>query len=88
MSDHGDEFRAMCEASRAKRAANRESTAELLRRLKINFRIHNGGAHIVVTHGQKQVDIWPGTGKWIARNQSKTTGRGVFNMLKFLGVRS
>lgn len=71
------------EASQEKRAKNRENSADLLTKKEIPFIEHNGGAHLVVNHKGKFIDFWPGTGKYIVRG-SKTKGRGIFNMLKYL----
>jgi hypothetical protein len=86
----GDSAETMCmyyeyqrEENKKKRENNRmQSTAILLNR-KIDFTIHNNGAHLVVTHKNHTVDFWPGTGKFIFRDNNYT-GRGVFNLIKKL----
>jgi hypothetical protein len=77
VGDMGDTFNAMREAGKERRASNRETTPDLLRRHGIPFDTKNGGAHLIVYHGGKIADLWPGTGKY---------RRGVFNMLRDLGV--
>lgn len=84
MSDMGDDFRALREHSQEKRAGNRESSAEILKRAGVDFTVHNRGAHLIVRHGGIRVDFWPGTGKWSSRGGRND--RGVFKLLKFLGV--
>lgn len=75
--------------SQSRRARNRLSSAQILRDHHVSFTEHNRGAHLVVTHTvnskQATVDFWPGTGKWMIRN-STIGGRGVYVMLKMLGV--
>ena len=71
--------------SQARRADNRESSAEILADRGIQFERKNMGAHLIVTHGGKVVDFWPGTGKFIPRGFGRP-GRGVFNLLKLIGV--
>lgn len=71
--------------SQKRRASNRESSADLLSQADIQFDSKNGGAHLIVSHGGKVIDFWPGTGKFIPRGFGKE-GRGVFNLMKVLGV--
>lgn len=82
--DTGEVYRAMRQRSAEKRAGNREHSAEVLRRAGIAFTTHNNGAHLIVKHGGIRVDFWPGTGKW--SSQGGRVDRGVFRLLKFLGV--
>jgi hypothetical protein len=85
MGDMGDTFNAMRESGKERRASNRETTPELLRRHGIPFDTKNDGAHLIVYHGGKIADLWPGTGKYQVRGTGKYR-RGVFNMLRDLGV--
>jgi hypothetical protein len=85
--DMGDDFKAMREMQQEKRARNRESSTTILRDCGVVFSSYNNGVHLVVTHNQVQVDFWPSTGKWIVRDARKTEGRGVYNLIKQLGVR-
>lgn len=80
-----EEFEAHKEASKARRADNREQSANLLTDHGVQFESKNLGAHLVVTHGERVVDFWPGTGKWIERRKTKHH-RGVFKLLTRLGV--
>lgn len=86
MSDIGEAFEGMAEASAVKRSKNRESSAELLRKRGIKFEEKNGGVHLIVEGRYGPIDFWPGTGKFIARGPQVIgrvkTGRGVFNLIK------
>ncbi len=81
MSETGDLFKLIGEASKAKRAANRTQSTRLLTDKGIRFNSSNAGAHLIVTHNDTVVDFWPGTGKWIIRGSGEYC-RGVFNLLK------
>jgi hypothetical protein len=81
MGDIGDDFRELREASKARRAANRELSTEMLKTAGVRFQVSNGGAHLIV---DGVVDFWPGTGRFIHRT-TKASGRGVRNMLKTIG---
>lgn len=72
------------EESKERRAKHREKSAALLQERGIEFETKNGGAHLIVRHGDKVTDFWPGTGKWIVRQGKK--GRGVFPLLKEIGA--
>ena len=69
--------------SAERRAGNRDSSAALLAERGIAFESKNSGVHLIVTHGEKVADFWPGTGKFIVRGGRD--GRGVFNLLKAIG---
>lgn len=71
------------ERSMEKREKNRKSSATILRESNIKFEEKNNGAHLVVTHKDKVVDFWPGTGLWHVR-KSNVKRRGVFPMIRFL----
>lgn len=90
MGDEGDYWRdvkpAMVEASKRRRANNREHGAAALERAGIAFTEHNGGAHLVVQPDGRTVDYWPGTGKWIARGRPQQVGRGIHTLLVFLNT--
>lgn len=85
MSEIGDCFAGMKEASRVKRASNRETSAEILRKAGVSFVSYNDGAHLVITHRGANHNFWPGTGLW--RTVSGIKGRGVGHLLKHLGVK-
>lgn len=83
MSDLGETFAALREDSRAKRANNRVSSAELLRKAGVDFESRNAGAHLIVSSARVVVDFWPGTGLWIERGRARR-GRGVRKLIKFV----
>ena len=77
----------MRRAGQERRAANRQSSASLLESKGVGFESKNSGAHLIVRCGAKVADFWPGTGKYAVRNPAGVTyKRGVFNLLKDLGV--
>jgi hypothetical protein len=75
------------EQSIRKRHHNRESSPQVLERHGVGYESRNGGIHLIVNCGGMVVDFWPGTGKWIARNAAKSSGRGVFKLIEWLGVK-
>lgn len=73
------------EESAARRASNRERSAAILTERGIPFVTNNGGVHLQV--GKPVIaDFWPGTGYFRFR-LSGVKGRGVFNLLRSMGVR-
>ncbi len=85
MSDIGDDFAALKEAGKKKKADNQESSTRILIDKSIPFTSHNWGNHLVVYGNEIIFDFWPSTGKFISRNK-KTKGRGVFSMIKKLNL--
>ena len=77
----GDTFAGMRKASQAKRASNRDSSAQRLLDAKVPFVRKNGGAHLMLCDGK--VHLWPGTGKWRDDRNGKN-GRGVRSLLAHL----
>jgi hypothetical protein len=82
------DYRSMAEESKTRRQSNRANSAKILRDKCISFQSRNMGAHLIVEYGGETVDFWPGTGKWIRRRYPAwpQNGRGIFEMLKALGV--
>lgn len=76
----------MKEESAKRRASNQQRSCAMLRYLGIDFEVKNGGVHLIVKHNGKTIDFWPSTGKYIPREPKPKHGRGVFNMLKMLGI--
>lgn len=72
--------------SSERRAANRDSSAQVLSDHGVSFESKNMGAHLIVSCDGKVADFWPGTGKYIPRGFGRQ-GRGVFNLLKLLGIK-
>jgi hypothetical protein len=82
MSDTAELFVGWREASRAKRAANRDKSAQMLTDAGIKFAAKNGGAHMIVSASDGGlIDFWPGTGKWVVR-ATKLEQRGVMGLIK------
>ena len=82
MSEETECYAVLKEASKTKRASNRDQSAEYLRNKDIPFTEHNGGAHLVVEGKSGYIDFWPGTGRWNSRCGKK--GFGVRNLVTFI----
>jgi len=82
MGDTGDDFRAMSEHSKNKRANNREQSAQYLTKHDILFESKNNGAHLIVEGRDCYIDFWPGTGKWKTRKGK--SGFGVRNLVRHI----
>lgn len=54
-------------ASQVKRGHNRASSAKILTEKGIPFESKSQGVHLIVDGGDRVIDFWPGTGKWIPR---------------------
>lgn len=80
MSEIGETYEALRKIRQAKRADNRQQSADLLTNENIPFVAKNGGAHLIVEGRNCYIDFWPGTGKWITRNGER--GFGVRNLIK------
>ena len=84
------------ERSKARRASNRVSSAELLKASGVDYETRNGGVHLMIQREGWRIDFWPGTGLWRAECRSKNlagkslvskaSGRGVFALLSWMGV--
>ena len=86
MSEAAEIFPDLNALSKQRRATNRERSCAMLRYLGVQFEAKNDGAHLIVRHEGQTVDFWPGTGKFIPRKPGSRHGRGVFNLLKYLGI--
>jgi hypothetical protein len=64
---------------------NKNRSTEILKGNGVLFSTHNNGLHLIVKSGVYKVDFWPSTGKFKVRGQNKYR-RGVFNLLKVIGV--
>ena len=84
MSELGETFSLMRDASRDKRASNRTASAQMLVSNSIEFESKNFGAHLILEINPK-IDFWPGTGLWISRCGKK--GRGIRKLIKFVNRR-
>lgn len=75
--DMGDTFNAMKEASKERRANNRDRSTEILVLAGVPFVSKNNGAHLIV---DGRFDFWPGTGLWKERD-ARRKGRGIRSLL-------
>lgn len=83
-----ESYAAQKEISREKRAGNREQSTQFLDERGIEYTECNHGAHLIVKgkikHGT--IDFWPGTGRFIGRDDKRCDGRGVRNLIKYCDV--
>lgn len=84
--DMAELWRAKRQDSQARRAYNREASAQLLRDFRVPFESHASGAHLIIKQADAVYDFWPGTGLWQRRNPRKV-GRGVKSLLHQLKVK-
>lgn len=87
MSELGELFGAMREASKDKREQNTDKSTQLLVDRGVNFDSNNYGRHLVIRDSGLIIDFWPSTGKWTVRESGKYR-RGVFNLLKLIKSRA
>jgi hypothetical protein len=80
MTDEGEFWRDVKAASQAKRASNRQSSADMLKAAGVAFVEANAGAHLIVQTQAGLIDFWPGTGLWIWRGRKERHG-GVRKLL-------
>lgn len=85
MSDIDDSWRR--EESKERRAHNRENGLAALKERSIHVEQKNNGFHLIVKHGDKVVDYWPGTGLWMDRAVQSMRRRGIRSLLTHLGVK-
>ena len=86
MSEMGEMFASMKEASQVKRANNRSSSLQILIDNGIAFESHNSGAHLIINRNGRIWDFWPGTGKWVERGINRYR-RGVYRLLQAIPSR-
>ena len=85
MGDMGDDFRALKQHNKAKRAKNTKSSTEVLAENRIEFESKNFGAHLIVSSHKGLIDFWPSTGKFKLRSADKYQ-YGIKNLLQVCGV--
>lgn len=86
MSD-AEMWRELHRQSQHRRAENKVSSTEILAaHPEIQVVKKMDGVHLIVSHGGKTIDFWPTTGKWIDRGERGVHHRGVFPLLKRLGI--
>jgi hypothetical protein len=80
-------YRELRNLSSGKRSHNRRASRQLLQKHQVSFTTHNDGVHLIVKHNNRELDFWPGTGKWVSRKDRTVKGRGVHTLLQYCGVR-
>lgn len=85
MSEITETYKAYREFNQQRRRNNKEKSTHILQVNEVQFESKNGGSHLIVNCGDQLIDYWPGTGLWIPRNSGERH-RGVFNLLKYLGI--
>lgn len=86
MGDMGDDFRALRKYRKEKRQSNLLNSTEILKSHNINFEEKNGGVHLIIRHNNKTLDFFPSTGLWWDRDNRYRQQRGVFPLLRYIGV--
>ena len=84
MGDMGEGWDEYKKERQAKKLSNKENSIRLLIEKNIYFESRNNEIHLIVKHNGFVVDFWASTGKFIFRN-AQIKGRGVFNLIKYLG---
>lgn len=84
MSEILEEFAIRKQISKGKKAENLKYSTNKLKELGVNFESKNDGLHLIINHGNKVVNFYPSTGKYIC-NKHNINNRGLKNLIKFLG---
>lgn len=92
------DWKAIREASQAKRARNAKDSTAILEARGVAFERKNGGVHLIIRHEGRVFDFWPSTGTWRMRSadtkpglglnrypHNANGGRGIFPLLKAMG---
>jgi hypothetical protein len=82
MSELGDIFKAHREEAKLRKTKNAESSTALLNEKKVQYEVLSE-SHLRVGDW----DFWPSTGLFI-HVKTKKRGRGVYNLLKKIGVKT
>lgn len=83
MGDMIDLYGDLRKHKQEERAKRRAADLLLLAEEGINLAsINNDGAHIIVNHGGRVIDYWPGTSLWIDRKTQKRR-RGVRQLINY-----
>lgn len=83
MGDMIDLYGDLRKQKQEERAKRRAADLMLLAEEGINLAsINNDGAHIIVNHGGRVIDYWPGTGLWIDRKTQKRR-RGARQLINY-----
>lgn len=82
MGEAADSMGAMKAVQQYQRSQNREAAPAKLNAAGIDFQSSNGGAHIIIKHGDAVIDFWPGTDKWKFRGDFKNR-HGIQSLIEF-----
>ncbi|HZN48393.1 MAG TPA: hypothetical protein VFB71_12270 [Ramlibacter sp.] len=85
MGEQSEYFDAAKAEHRERAAARRLEAPAKLTALHLEYVSRNNGAHLIVKHGRRWIDYWPGTCRWCER-RSKNRGWGLRSLLVSLGV--
>ena len=85
MSELSETFSEWREFKKNKKAMNKELSTKLLSDMDVKYESKNHGNHLIVHAPEGLIDFWPSTGLWTDRN-NRIQRRGVFRMLKFMGI--
>lgn len=67
------------------RKKTKEANWELIERSGLKFTEHNNGSHIMLHVGERIIDVWPSTNKWMDKTQHKwRVNRGVPELIDHL----
>ena len=87
MGDIGEVFKDYKEIGKSKKRNNLYRSTLILDNSNVIYKSKNGGAHLIIPFEDTFIDFWPSTGKYINRSGGRP-GRGIFNLLKVLGIES
>ncbi len=78
--DDAEMWKVHNERGKAKRAYNREASAQILIEAGVPFETKNSGSHLIIADTW---NFWPGTGYW-REIRGTRNGRGVYSLLAML----
>jgi hypothetical protein len=70
----------------AAREANGKNAVQMLDKLDVDYRVHNGGYHLRVMHPEsaEEIDFWPTRGRW--RTENGKSYFGIMDLINYLGI--
>lgn len=74
MNEVTEDWAAYKEHQKQERAKRRANAEKQLRERKLNYTVHNDGAHIVIEEGGAIFDYWPGNTRWRMRPERSQFG--------------
>lgn len=82
MGEAADSMGDMKAVQQYQRSQNRDAAPAKLNAAGIDFQSSNGGAHIIIKHGDVVIDFWPGTDKWKLRG-GLLNRNGIESLIEF-----